>query len=350
MGHINNFHLEIIEALRQRGNEVFVMARGEDADFYIPFEKSLYSLKNLKNILKIREILNKERFDAIVLNTNLAAFLVRLSLSNRLKKKIKVVNFVHGYLFHLGCGVVRRKLFLFCEKLVRRKCDVVITMNREDYESAVRHRLAREKIISSMGVGIKKRPLGAARDAIRRGLFGGAPYVIAFVGELSKRKNQRFLIKCLPGIRERLGDVRLCLVGDGDEKERLVSLARRLSVYDVVIFAGYRTDAMDFVNACDLYVSSALGEGMPLNVIEAMSIGKTVLLSRIKGHTDLVSEGDNGYLYDPFCKPEFTEKACRILLSSKIDPERVRASVKGYERDIAAGRIVEILRAEIPGL
>ena len=323
------------------------MARGRGADFDIPFEKRIASLKNLRAFFIIRKILITEGFDAIVLNTNLAAFLIRLALPKRLKKTTKVINFVHGYLFSDGKRGLKSAFFMMCERLVRGKCDVVITMNSDDHRMATELCLAREKVIASLGVGIKKRAVITREEKLRRELSVGHCRLITFVGELSKRKNQAFIIRSLPFIRKTVGDVRLCLVGDGGERSRLSALARELSVDGAVIFPGYRRDAMDFISACDLYVSSALCEGMPLNVIEAMSLGKTVLVSRIKGHTDLISDGDNGYLYSPDDCADFSNRVCRILLGERLDPERVAASVRGYDRDVAAARISKIIAEEI---
>ena len=55
MVHINNFHKEYIEALKEEGNQVYVMAKGEGADFNIPFEKKALSLKNLSLVKKIKK-------------------------------------------------------------------------------------------------------------------------------------------------------------------------------------------------------------------------------------------------------------------------------------------------------
>ena len=350
MGHINDFHSEIIDALRYRGDEVFVMARGNEADFNIPFEKRLLSLINLKNLFRIRKILKAQRFDAIILNTNLAAFIIRLALSKRLKKTTKVINFVHGYLFSPERGALRRAFFLFCEMLTRGRCDTVITMNSEDYRAAIRHSLARERVIASLGVGIRLRASDTPIDEIRRALSCDGRLVIAFVGELSSRKNQAFIIRCLPRIRERFENALLWLVGDGGKKDELLRLARRLGVDDAVKFLGYREDAVSLMRACDLYVSPSVVEGMPLNVIEAMSVGKTVLASRIKGHSDLISDGFNGYLYDPFDEEEFVDKACRILSGGMLDPSRIANSVKEYSRSGAVERILGIFCEEIPDL
>ena len=94
VSHINNFHRDYISALVESGCEVKVLARGEEADFDIPFEKSIMSPKNLVCIRKIRRILSENRFDCVILNTSLAAFCVRAAA--RGKDRPKIINTVHG--------------------------------------------------------------------------------------------------------------------------------------------------------------------------------------------------------------------------------------------------------------
>jgi len=115
MEHIRSFHLPYIDALRRDGNEVLTMARGKDADFDISFVKKMFSLKNLACQRKIKKILKAEKFDAIILNTTLAAFNIRAALPRR--NRPKVINFVHGYMFPAEIKSLKDKIFLFSEKL-----------------------------------------------------------------------------------------------------------------------------------------------------------------------------------------------------------------------------------------
>ena len=92
--HIKSFHLEYIKALRAAGHEVLIMANGSEADYNIPFEKRIFSRRNSVCRKEISKIVKEEHFDAILLNTTLAAFHVRLALNG--KKRPRVVNFVHG--------------------------------------------------------------------------------------------------------------------------------------------------------------------------------------------------------------------------------------------------------------
>ena len=83
ISHINNFHLPYIEALRQEGYLVKIMARGDGADYNIPFEKKYLSSANTACRRDIRRIIEREGFDIIFLNTSLAAFHIRLALPKK---------------------------------------------------------------------------------------------------------------------------------------------------------------------------------------------------------------------------------------------------------------------------
>ncbi|MBR2025469.1 MAG: glycosyl transferase family 1, partial [Clostridia bacterium] len=80
MTHINNFHVSYIEKFKQEGHEVYTLAKGEEADFNIPFEKNVLSFGNLFLIPKIKKILKEEKFDVVYTHTTLGAFFVRLAL------------------------------------------------------------------------------------------------------------------------------------------------------------------------------------------------------------------------------------------------------------------------------
>ena len=330
MRHINNFHLEYIAALRDMGHTVKVMASGEGADFDIPFEKKLFSPKNTACRKKIRKILLDERFDVIILNTSLAAFHIRFACPR--KKRPKIVNIVHGYLFSEDVNPIKRHLLLFVERLVRGKTDGIITMNEADYTIATKHRLAK-KVYRSRGMGAVARPVKTPPEALRTEFLGDGRFVMSFVGELSARKNQEFLIRAhkrlLPDVPEAL----LWLIGEGGEGDRLRELARELGVSESVIFTGSRSDACDFIRATDLYVSASSIEGMPFNLIEALGCGRTVLASRVKGHTDLIANGESGFLYDCGDMDGYLRQVVEIYRGQKAPiAEKIAESYEKYEK------------------
>lgn len=330
MSHINNFHIGYINSLREEGHEVLIMARGEGADFDIPFEKKLFSSRNTACRREIKKIIRSGGFDGIILNTSLAAFHIRFACPR--KDRPHIVNIVHGYLFSRDVNPIKAALLLLCEKLMRHKTDAIITMNEADYLIATKHRLARGKIYRSRGMGAAVRAEITAPDNIRREYFSKDAFVMTFVGELSGRKNQAFLIKALREIKPHIPTAVLCLVGDGDARGELEALAQESGLSESVIFVGSRRDACDFIRASDLYVSASSIEGMPFNLIEALGAGKTVLASRVKGHEDLIEDGVDGYLYEFGNIEEFVNKACQINRNDGLSAEKIRNKYLKYEK------------------
>lgn len=344
--HIDNFHLDYIEALRREGHSVKVLARGDGVDFSVPFEKSFFSLKNLVCIGKIRKIIKKESFDVMILNTSLAAFCVRVACPRR--DRPKIINTVHGYLFSRNTGRLKSAFMLLCERMLRGKTDAIITMNSEDYRAAIEHRLSLGRVYRTRGMGGKLRAQISNPDNLRSEFASQSSFIMTFVGELSRRKNQEFLIRALPSICEELPGVVLWLVGDGDERQRLSDLSRELGVDDKVVFLGERCDACDFIRASDLYVTSACIEGMPSNLIEALGAGKTVLASRIKGHEDLIVDSIDGFLYEYDDLDEFVNKTCQIYDKNlQIDKRNIEEKYKIYEKERVLPETLAVLEESI---
>ncbi len=296
MEHIRSFHIPYIEALRAEGHTVVVMARGIDADYDISFVKKMFSPKNLACQRRIKKILKREKFDTVILNTTLAAFNIRAALPRR--NRPKVINFVHGYMFSREVKTMREKIFLFCEKLMRGKTDAIMVMNQDDYELAHKYKLCRGSIRMTLGMGANV-PEGSTvpSDLILKYHDSGEKYIIAFVGELYKAKNQRMLICALPEIQLAIPNAVLWLIGEGVDRAELVELAEGLNISSSVLFMGRRSNPCDYIKACDLYVSASEKEGLPFNILEALGSGKTVIASDIKGHRDIIENGKNGFLY-----------------------------------------------------
>ena len=327
MSHIENFHRDYINALREMGHKVYVMANGQGADYNVPFEKSFFSEKNKFARKEIKKILKAEQFDCILLNTTLAAFHTRLALKNSARPR--VVNLVHGYLFSSDTGFVKTKILKFCEKFVAKKTDSVIVMNREDAEYAEKYKLTKGKVYFTRGMGVKFRPLSGSN--IRKRLNLEDKFILTFVGELSGRKNQRFLIMQMPEILKSIPNAHLCLVGDGDKREECTELINSLSLSNSVTLLGNRQDVSDILSATDLYVSSSIIEGMPFNVLEAMSLGLVSVLSDIKGHRDICADNEYGFLFKYGSAEQFVDLVKKVYRKEiGIDPCKIKSRYKEY--------------------
>jgi len=333
MDHIKSFHLPYIAKLREDGHEVLTMAKGKDADFNISFEKKMVSFKNMACHRQIRKILKREKFDVLILNTTLAAFNIRFCLPK--KNRPKVINFVHGYMFPPKPESTRDKIFFFCEKLLRKKTDYILVMNGDDYKIATENKLCVGETVMTLGMGAKvSEDTTMPIELIRKYYDSTDKYVICFVGELYRAKNQRMLICALPEIQIKIPNAVLWLVGEGTDRNELVGLSEELNLSDSVYFMGRRSNPCDYIYSSDLYVSASQKEGLPFNIMEALGCGKTTLASDIKGHRDIIEDGKSGFLYPNGDINEYVKLVCEVYSGEKkIDPECAKARYKEYSFD-----------------
>ncbi len=297
MSHILNFHMPYIKALLSEPEkyDVKIMAtcnEGTRADFDVNFKKRILSLNNLKLAKQISKILEEEKFDIIFTNTTLAAFYVRLAVK-KLKVKPKVVNIVHGYLFDSRSSLIKRFLFSGAEKFVKKQTDVIITMNQEDYDYAKQHKLCTGDVFLINGMGVDDN-----RVKLKNVLSNNTDdYTFTFIGELSSRKNQRFLIKFIHELDKMQINAKLNLIGDGAKEEKLKKQARKLKIQDKINFVGYQRNICDYLSKNNFYISASEIEGLPFNIIEAMQAGQVVISADTKGSVDVIDDFENGVLY-----------------------------------------------------
>jgi glycosyltransferase EpsD len=288
--HLRRFHMPYVEALKKDA-DVFLMATGEGVDFPVLFDKHYFSFANLRSLFAIRKILKREQFDTVILNTTLTAFWVRAAMLG-MRKRPFVLNIVHGYLFPYEGGGLKRSILLFCEKLMRKKTDAIAVMNREDLKTATQYKLCRGNVYFTYGMGLSNTYAGSCeKDLALRSQYASEEQILCtYVGELSGRKNQSFLIRATKQLKENGVPIRLLLVGEGSEYTALQEEIKALGLQNDVFLAGHSDRVPALLAITDLYVSASVSEGLPFNLMEAMAYGLPILASNVRGQSDLLSD------------------------------------------------------------
>ena len=333
--HIVNFHLPYLRKFREEGWTVHAACGGRSMPIpdverviELPFEKSMRSPNNFKAALLLRDEIRRGGYDLIVTHTSLAAFFTRLALWG-LEERPQVANMVHGYLFDDETPWLKRSLLLGAEQWMAANADLVLTMDRWDYETAKKYRLG-HKVVNIPGVGVDfsrfdrvspdcweklRKKWGVQEDA----------FVLIYAAELSARKSQSVVIRAMEYLPER---VWLILAGEGALREECQELARKLGLEDRVLFPGQVRDIPAWYAMADAAVSASRSEGLPFNIMEAMYAGLPVIASQVKGHTDLVEDGVTGLLY-----PYGDERACAEQLLRLTASERLRRELSRNARE-----------------
>lgn len=103
--------------------------------------------------------------------------------------------------------------------------------------------------------------------------------VIGHIGRFNIQKNHAFLIDIFKIIHDEDKNTVLLLLGDGEEKNKIIQKVCDLKIEDSVYFLGVRSDVNRILQAMDIMLFPSLYEGLPVTIIEAQAAGLPCLLS-----------------------------------------------------------------------
>ena len=184
------------------------------------------------------------------------------------------------------------------------------------------------------GVGAnsaKYRKLSEAECAALRCELGYAEdeKILLCTGELLPNKNQITAIRAMDALRKKQPNVRLLLAGNGPTLPELQAEVTALGLQEYVEFLGYRTDLERYANIADVIVSCSYREGLPMNIVEGMLLGKPVAASYNRGHRELIVPDVTGYMVSPADADAFAERISILLGNSALTGRMGHA---GYEK------------------
>jgi len=119
-------------------------------------------------------------------------------------------------------------------------------------------------------------------------------FTLLFVGRLAPIKSLHTLIRAAALAALRVPGLQLWIVGHGLERQRLEDLVNELGVEDLVTFWGERLDVAGFFSVADVYCMSSISEGLPMSLLQAMSLGLPAIVTDVGGMTEVVKNAHAG--------------------------------------------------------
>jgi glycosyltransferase involved in cell wall biosynthesis len=265
--------------------------------------------------LQLYRLCRREKFDLVNTHTSKGGILGRLAA--RLAGVPRVIHTGHGFPFTETSSEFLKRFYILLERLAGYFCDLVISVNEEERQAAIRLGvIAPEKIVTvlngiDMGMFDNVEGVRETRGGLEIPAEGK---VVGTVGRLAEQKGFVYLIQAIPAILEACPQTWFVFAGSGPLESQLRSLAEELGVTDHCRFLGFRADIPQLLCTYDLFVLPSLWEGLSITQLEAMAAGRAVIATDIKGNREVISNEEDGLLVPPADPEALALAVVRLLL------------------------------------
>lgn len=322
------------------------MRHGKQVKTYsIDMYRALNPVKDMKAVMQAIKIIKKEKPDLVHCHSAKGGVIGRFAA---FFAGTKVVYTAHAFSFLSAESAKKKQVFLLLEKIAKLNSYLLACSGSE-----------RELGIKVVGFKVKKafawnnavpdvdkdltRISQISRISSQKNESSDLPVpkigerYITSIGRPSYQKNPLFMVEVAHGIHLKHPDIKFYLLGVGFYSPMLEDMKKLIHQYDMddtfyLLPWLSHEETLKYVKGSILYFMTSLYEGLPISVIEAMSLGKAVVASDVLGNKDCVKDGYNGYLL-PLKEEVFVEKMNDLIENNEKRKEMEKSSRSYFESD-----------------
>jgi glycosyltransferase involved in cell wall biosynthesis len=322
------------------------MRHGKQVKTYsIDMYRALNPVKDMKAVMQAIKIIKKEKPDLVHCHSAKGGVIGRFAA---FFTGTKVVYTAHAFSFLSAESAKKKQVFLLLEKIAKLNSYLLACSGSE-----------RELGIKVVGFKVKKafawnnavpdvdkdltRISQISRISSQKNESSDLPVpkigerYITSIGRPSYQKNPLFMVEVAHGIHLKHPDIKFYLLGVGFYSPMLEDMKKLIHQYDMddtfyLLPWLSHEETLKYVKGSMLYFMTSLYEGLPISVIEAMSLGKAVVASDVLGNKDCVKDGYNGYLL-PLNEEVFVEKMNDLIENDEKRKEMEKNSRSYFETD-----------------
>lgn len=313
-------------------------------------------ISDLISLIELFFYFKKERFDVVF------TFTPKPELLGQLAAKIAgvpiIINTIFGFYFSESTSYLKRKFFIFIEKIAAQCSDAILFRNKEDLETATKEKIGNNTLNKYIGDGIDIEKFNNARFSEefikekkkRLGIAFRIP-VIGIVARLVKEKGYIELFEAHKKVIETFKDATLLAVGPSDlEKKDSIdpNIVENFGIENNVVFLGERTDVDELYPLMDIFVLPSYREGFPHSVMEALAMARPVVATNVRGCREAIENGFTGILIPPRNSEKLAEAIIHLLshpdVAKKMGGQgRIKAE-KEFDKRFLLHKMEEIIK------
>ncbi|HFK2923142.1 TPA: glycosyltransferase [Aeromonas hydrophila] len=212
---------------------------------------------------------------------------------------------------------------LLAYRFTERLCDLNTNVSQEAVEAFIKQgavSAGRMKVMHN-GIDMERFYFNATiRNKLRSQLgIDDNNILLISVGRLTAAKDYKNLLVAFAMLSSRFNNIKLVIIGEGEEKEYLTTIASAQGISEQVHFLGLRYDVEDWMSAADIFVLSSAWEGFGLVVAEAMATELVVVATDCGGVREVV--GSAGLLAPPKNSQQLFTKIEQAMMLSPLERE-----------------------------
>ncbi len=273
--------------------------------------------KDLACLIELVRILKAEKPDIVHTHSSKAGILGRIAAW--LAGTPVVIHSIHGFGFNPYQKYPVRKLFVFLEKWCAKISHCLIAVSRENIAEGLslgigtpeKYRLIRSGVDIAK---IKKSAADTDTARVRSELkLPPSAKIVLTVGPFKKQKDPLSFVRLAANVRAQVPETFFLMVGDGALRPQIEQLASDLKLGENLKLLGWRKDIPALMKTADIFVLTSLWEGLPRAGVEALIVGKPVIAFAVDGIREIVSDGQNGFLFKPGALAEMSAQTITLL-------------------------------------
>ncbi|MBI9072004.1 MAG: glycosyltransferase family 4 protein [Melioribacteraceae bacterium] len=167
--------------------------------------------------------------------------------------------------------------------------------------------------------------------------------VIGITVKLSPMKNVEGLINAFNSVCAKYGNVRLVITGSGGEKEKLQTLADKLSLNSSVVFNDFTHEPQLTASCYDIAVLNSHDEGFPNSLVEYMSVGAASISTNVGGVSEILVDGENGLLIDADNSKQLEQKIVHLIENPELRKQLGLNAKKTVKENFSKEKMIDDL-------
>lgn len=245
---------------------------------------------------KVKQLMTEQKIDLVHAHGTRAHSNV-FKAARSLQKPLAYT--IHGWSFHVDQPFLIKKIRIAGEKFLVSRSDLNISVSVSNQKTGKDTIAGFHSVVINNGIDQQKFNADGQYADIRKELnIPEQAVLLLFLARFTGHKQPLVLVRAFEKALQQNPDLYLLMVGDGDEKQQALDMVKKAGIGNRVIFQHFRQDVPDVLAAADIFVLPSLWEGLPIGLLEAMSMGKAIIASNVDGTTDIIEHEKNGYLIE----------------------------------------------------